>query len=79
VVQYISDIKAELATIKSQAGSQNKCNGAAGSFSSEKRFLEFLDRIDLNGSAVDGIAGIPTDMALDFMYNVGLAAEGNTR
>jgi type II secretory pathway pseudopilin PulG len=79
LVKYINDIKTELAQIRSQAGAQNKCNGKPGTFSAERRFLETLDRIDLNGSMLDTAVSLPQDMALDFLYNVTFAVEGKSR
>ena len=79
LVDYISDIKAELATIKSEAWAQNQCNGTVGTFSAEKRFLSLLDRVDLDGSAMDNAISLPQDIALDFLYNVTFAFEGKSR
>lgn len=79
LVTYINDIKTELAQIRSEAWAQNKCNGKPGTFSAERRFLETLDRIDLNGSALDNAVSLPQDMALDFLYNVTFAVEGKSR
>ena len=75
----MNDVRTELAQIKTEASAVNKCTGAAGTFTSERRFLELLDRIDLDGSAVDDMVNLPSDIALDFLYNVTYAFEGNTR
>ena len=79
LVKYMNDVRTELAQIKTEASAVNKCTGAAGTFTSERRFLELLDRIDLDGSAVDDMVNLPSDIALDFLYNVTYAFEGNTR
>jgi hypothetical protein len=46
ILEYFSRVRADLSRIRSEAGSVSQCNGRQGTFSSERRALETLKRVD---------------------------------
>jgi hypothetical protein len=45
--QYFQDIQKEVATLRAEATKNNLCTGKNGSFSEENRFLDTLDKVDV--------------------------------
>jgi hypothetical protein len=72
MMEYMAQVRSELSRIRSQAGSVSQCNGQQGTFSSERRALETLKRMD------EVFSGWGT-MLTNFSYNVTATAEGGSR
>jgi hypothetical protein len=72
LVAYQKNIDTELTRIKAIASQKNLCNGANGTFSTERRFVEFFQGIGASRYLYGGLI-------TDFNYNVMVVAWGNSK
>jgi hypothetical protein len=72
MLEYFSRVRADLSRIRSQAGNVSQCSGRQGTFSSERRALETLKRVD------EVSTGWGTTVT-NFFYSVPATAEGGSR